>query len=97
MQQRERSCFKSQTIRSNSIILVIGGSGDVGFRVVEQALALGAKAVIMDLSNNGALREISKRTNFVSIDLRDTDSIFEAFSALNTLQVKFDSVKNSSR
>ncbi|MFT6343883.1 MAG: UDP-glucose 4-epimerase [Paraglaciecola sp.] len=97
MQQRERSCFKSQTIRSNSIILVIGGSGDVGFRVVEQALALGAKAVIMDLSNNGALREISKLTNFVSIDLRDTDSIFEAFSALNTLQVKFDSVKNSSR
>jgi NAD(P)-dependent dehydrogenase (short-subunit alcohol dehydrogenase family) len=50
MQQRERTCFKSQTIRSNSIILVIGGSGDVGFRVVEQALALGAKAVVMDLS-----------------------------------------------
>jgi NADPH:quinone reductase-like Zn-dependent oxidoreductase len=56
MQQRERTCFKSQTIRSNSIILVIGGSGDVGFRVVEQALALGAKAVLMGLSITVALR-----------------------------------------
>jgi hypothetical protein len=51
----------------------------------------------MNLFTNGALREISKLTNFVSIDLRDTDSIFEAFSALNTLQLKFDSVENSSR
>jgi glutamate dehydrogenase/leucine dehydrogenase len=56
MQQRERSCFKSQTIRSNSIILIIDGSGDVGFKVVEQASALGAKAVVMDLSITVALR-----------------------------------------
>jgi NAD(P)H-dependent flavin oxidoreductase YrpB (nitropropane dioxygenase family) len=49
MQQLERSCFKSQTIRNNSIIPIIGASGVVGFRVVEQALALGAKAVVMDL------------------------------------------------
>jgi|UPI0002DE4994 hypothetical protein len=50
----------------------------------------------MDLLITGTLRDILNLTNFVSIDLRDTDSIFETFSALNTLQVKFDSVENSS-
>lgn len=64
--------------------------------MVEQALALGAKAIVMDLPITVALCKISKLTNFVSIDLRDTDSIFEAFSALHTLQVKFGSVENRS-
>jgi UDP-glucose 4-epimerase len=79
MQQLERSCFKRQTIRKNIIILVIDGSGNVGLRVAEQALALGANAVVIDLPITGALRKISNLTNFVSIDLRDTDSIFRRF------------------
>jgi 3-oxoacyl-[acyl-carrier protein] reductase len=96
MQQINRPCFNNQTIHADSSLLVIGGCGGIGYGVVDQALALGAKVVVMDLTVAGEQRNIDALTHFIGIDLRDKDSIIAAFAAVDSLRIKFDSVVISS-
>ncbi|CAM3917335.1 SDR family NAD(P)-dependent oxidoreductase [Rheinheimera salexigens] len=88
--------FKHQTIKPNSTLLVIGGCGGIGFGVVEQALALGVKVVVMDLAIAGAQRDISAVSHFIAVDLRDKTSIVAAFAMVESLDITFDSVVISS-
>lgn len=88
--------FGQQTIQANSTLLVVGGCGGIGYGLVEQALALGAKVVVMDLPSAGARRNISALTAFIEIDLRDKDSIVAAFDKVEKMGTKFDSVVISS-
>jgi short-subunit dehydrogenase len=50
----------------------------------------------MDLASAGVRRNISTLTDFIAIDLRDKDSIVDAFDEVKQLKLTFDSVVISS-
>ncbi len=96
MQKNNQPDFSRQSANAGSTLLVIGGCGDIGFAVVEQALSQGVNVLVMDLHDAGKRRNISKVTDFIGIDLRDESSIQAAFDQLSGTDIRFDSVVISS-
>lgn len=96
MNQLKQPDFQRQTLAQHARLLVIGGCGGIGFGVVEQAVAAGASVVVMDLPVTQQQRDLSKTRGFIGIDLRDEQSIADAFSALAETGLTFDAVVVSS-
>jgi len=84
--------------------IVTGGSGDLGWSIVECYLSLGARVIVIDINNNPLELGINKRTiekypknfKFISADISDKSQIESSFSnALSYFEGNVDILVNS--
>ena len=75
-----------------SRLLVIGGCGGIGHALVSEARALGLDVTVMDIRSAAARRGMDKAQDFVAVDLRDEQSINEAFRTLENSGARFAAV-----
>ena len=67
--------MKNKLNFNNKFVLIIGGSGLLGGRIVKDLIEQGAKVLNLDLKKNNKLK--SKKLFFQNFDLKNSDKIDE--------------------